>query len=50
MPNALSTDARRLIREAALETGFLKRKPVLDEKGRPTGNFVETVVWPTIPR
>jgi hypothetical protein len=35
---------RRLIREAAMETGFFKYEPVLDAEGKPTGETTKVVV------
>lgn len=42
--NALTTDVRRLIREAAMETGFFKYEPKLDDKGKPTGETTKVIV------
>jgi hypothetical protein len=43
-PNYLTGDVRKLIRQAAEETGFITREPVLDAEGKPTGQFEEKMV------
>jgi hypothetical protein len=37
--NVLTRDIRSLLREAAANTGFMERVPVLDAAGKPTGQF-----------
>jgi hypothetical protein len=36
-PNLVSRDIKSLLREAAANTGFMERVPVLDAEGKPTG-------------
>jgi hypothetical protein len=43
-PNYLTADIRKLIRQAAEETGYKEIVPVCDDKGMPTGKFEEVVV------
>jgi hypothetical protein len=37
--NYVTRDIRQLIREAAAETGFIEKVPVLDAAGKPTGQY-----------
>jgi hypothetical protein len=37
--NQLTREIKTLLREAAEETGFIQRVPVLDAAGKPTGQF-----------
>ena len=37
--NVLTRDIKSLLREAAANTGFMERVPVLDAAGKPTGQF-----------
>ena len=37
--NILTKDMKTLLREAAANTGFMERVPVLDAAGKPTGQF-----------
>ena len=43
-PNYLTADIRKLIRQAAEETGFITTVPVLDAEGKPTGQFEEKMI------
>jgi hypothetical protein len=43
-PNYLTADVRKLIRQAAEETGFITTVPVLDAEGKPTGQFEEKMI------
>jgi len=43
-PNYLTADVRKLIRQAAEETGYKQTVPVCDDKGMPTGKFEEKIV------
>ena len=38
-PNQLTREIKTLLREAAEETGFIQRVPVLDAAGKQTGQF-----------
>ena len=38
-PNVMTKDIKTLLREAATNTGFMERVPVLDAAGKPTGEF-----------
>jgi hypothetical protein len=40
-PNYLTAYVRKLIRQAADETGYKETVPVRDDKGQPTGEFEE---------
>jgi hypothetical protein len=37
--NVLTREIKTLLREAAKETGFIQRVPVLDAEGKPTGQY-----------
>jgi hypothetical protein len=43
-PNYLTADVRKLIRQAADETGYKEIIPVCDDKGMPTGKFEEKII------
>jgi hypothetical protein len=43
-PNYLTADIRKLIRQAAEETGFITQVPIFDAEGKPTGQFEEKMI------